>query len=1778
MTHRENPSPPAQLDALALPAALRARLVDLALDDAFVRDPELARACRDLWAGPPERGGLLSDLWVEGAFPARTSADTLDTLVGAARFHATLRDHLDARGVVPRERPLYTHQAAAIRTARTEEEGGARPAMVVTAGTGAGKTEAFLLPVLDDLYRAPKGERCGVRSIVLYPMNALVNDQVDRLYDWLRGQDRVTLFHFTSETPESARFANQIGIPPWEPCRARTRQQARGLESADGRTLGPSARGPVPDVLVTNYSMLEYMLCRPQDAVFFGDALRSVVLDEAHLYTGTLAAEITLLLRRLLERCGLASDRVLQIATSATLGTGNRDALVGFASTIFTKSRDLVRVIEGEAARPALQSPSPPPVTSSADEVAAKTWLAGPTLRQDDEGDAQIVTNSAACAVLAADLELLVARDVVASAQASAEGRLAVLLHEALPYAPRIHALEEILWSRCRLPLRELAAALWGEDTEATARATTLLLQLGAAARRRAKDLPLLPHRIHLLARPSDGIVVCLDSACTGPSERRLLGLGAITAGAVDRCPSCGGVTLALHRCDNCGDWVLAAILGDDEVRPATVDAPGKVLWLSLRDERAGAVQMVVDPRDGKLRGDGAKGVVLHDVRECPRCNADPDEAWQPFSTGAALALSIVAETLLAELPLHPSAHAPWLPAGGRRLLAFSDSRTEAARLGPRLTRQHEVQLLRAAVTRTINKEGADASVAAEIRERIVENQRKLVSSELTPSLRRHLERTGEHLRQELREAEAGGDIRHWVDTLTESSLAPEFLDPESGGAHSAKSWLADAEAQQRKNAEHLRVRLPALLGREFASPVRRAASLETLGIVEVTYPGLEVVPPPGALLGELPDEPSRDILRGVWIDLLAALCDTLRSDGVITLEGVEDYAFGAVYIGRWSAAETERRPRLVRFVGQTPRHRRLWFARAILTRCGLSDDASTALAPTLLRAAWQSLHDAAHALGWIEVGTQRADAGHVSALRIRFSGLALRAPHALYRCPLTGHVWPRSVLGCAPEVGCDALESVTAAALDSDPRVGRQRREYLSSRVFSLGLWGEEHSAQLAPKENRRLQDLFKYGVRNVLSSTTTLELGIDIGGLNAVLLGNVPPGKANYLQRAGRAGRRADGSSVVLTLARSRPFDREVFLRFGDYLARPLREPRVFLDRQRVVRRHAHSFLLGEFFRAVRPADARAGAMRAFGMMGGFCGVERVAYWKPNAVRPVVEALSAVEPPATPAPWWSATHQGGGLVPHFVDYLRWVATGGEALLRPMFARLLAGTVISAALDEWEALLEDVRRDFEAAVRVWQDDYTALLEGWRAVDPAQATARPQANALRYQLDALHDTTVIEALADTQFLPRYGFPIGVQKLRVVCPDEERPGKIREEDQYRLERAGLLALREYVPGSQLLVGGRLVTSRGLLKHWTGANLDSYLGLQGQYARCINEHFYYEVARKLEQCPVCGGRPQRRAAHLLLPRHGFSTAAWDPPRFGTEVERVGRTERATISFSRPSRSDVTSRETPCFGGVDGLVAQYREDGEVLVYNPGEHDQGFAICLRCGYADSERVAGDGIVGLPGGFVDHAPLTATFESKRCWSGGTGPVLRNRTLAARETTDVLRLDFSGVPGVGDDPTVVQTLAQALLIAGARLLGLDTRELGALVVPAGPSGSGLGAVLYDNVPGGAGHVLELMSLERTWLESMRQALWVTPEHDARCERACLDCLLTFDAQEAVSRGLLHRRRAREALDALLEGRVVAPVRPPTIATEGSAAPKEDRAVRIARARARQGRT
>jgi len=1777
----ERPRVTAQVDALATADWLRERLADLALEDNYFIDENVRRALRAVWTGPAEEGGLVSDVWVEAAPPARAGTATLQRLVEEGVFSESLCEHLHSRGAFPRNRLLYDHQEQALRLAAGSGEP-ERPSIVIRAGTGTGKTESFLLPVLNDLVSTPRGAATGIRCLVLYPMNALVNDQVERLYSWLQGQDEVTLFHFTSETPEDATQADRRGVPRWEPCRFRTRQEARGIEPRPGSH--EAHHGRVPDVLITNYSMLEYMLCRPQDAVFFGSALRAVVIDEAHLYSGPLAAEIALLLRRVLLRCGRDPSEVLHFATSATLGGdkdtlgelvtedetatsatlgGDKDTLRRFAATLFSKDEEHVRVVLGKPAGFPLDDERSPGLRATATEVAEVLRLDVPTLETTGQGEVGLRRDADACRRLASGLGKVVAPEVVERALAEANEYPARLLRRALAAAPVVHRLAEALPECPQQPVADLAQRLWGASGPDELRATTSLLKACAAARDAVGDLPLIPHRVHVLTRGPAPLTICQNPRCSGPADRVVPPWGAVNDGVRDHCRYCGEQTYLVARCGNCGAMGFATWEnGTDGARRAEQAL-----------ENSAALRFLRDPRE-------AQGQRLE---TCPGCGQPVGEHWVLIEGSESLAMSVVAETVLAALPPLPSPYQEWLPARGRRLLVFSDSRREAARLGPRLRSQHETQMLRALLVRGFAQHPAPGGALFEhLESEVAGLQRRLEDPKgaADPALKAYLEEELRRREKELRLATAGWPASVWANILADHEITTQFLDPDAAERHQPRDWETRPDKQWNRNHRSVVNNiLPLLIGREFARPASRYVSLETLGLAEVVYPGLEEVAAPDDFIGTLPAREVAERLEAEWAVVLALLCDTLRMDGVVTLGSEEadwQYRRERAPIGSWCALRASGRNAtgLRSFVGEAgrpSRSRRREFVRNLLRALGVdgADDAVDLLAQRLLEAAFAQLLELAEQgdrIGWLE-RERKAVGGRADwAVRLKFEGLGIRSPQALYRCEQTGHVWSRAVGGCAPMPGCTAMRPVTAVELDENPKVGRLRRDLRSSQVFSVGLWAEEHSAQLSPAENRRIQDLFKLGARNVLSSTTTMELGIDIGGLNAVMMSNVPPNRAHYTQRAGRAGRRSDGSSLAVAFCRQRPFDREVFLRFGRYLAEPLPEPVAVLDREALVRRHLNALLLGEFFRQARAQQEPVGAMQAYGRMGGFTGRPLPGYWESSPPR-LEESRWQVP---TEIPWETEGEPSQSRADSFVRYLDWVAKGGdEAVVRRLAVKLSAGTPLAALLDDWPRVVDGVRAAFSDAVEDWRKDYDRLLESWQEIvgrrgdwsSMGEPTLRAAANSVRYQLRGLHEVTVIEALADRRFLPRYGFPIGLHTLEVqpAGPSDGTASHVggdeatdwREEEQFRLERPGVLALREYAPGSRLLVGGKVVVSRGLRKAWAGPSGDSTMGLQGWLFQCANGHAYYSLTSDDKQCKFCGAEPVKSAEHLLFVRHGFMTAAWDPPVRVYDVETVGTVETATMAFTAAGREGATSLVNERFAGLRGVTATYRDDGELLVFNRGEHALGFAVCWKCGYADSEvEPGGRGGEDLPPGFETHPPLWASRSGERapkpCWSGdgkkgGQLLVWRHRLLAAQEPTEVLLLDFSGFsPEHCRDRGLMETLATAFLLGAADVLRVDSRELGGLVSPV-PGGQGFGLVIHDARAGGSGHVRDLYGRGEEWVRRTRERLWVSPDHDQRCEAACLDCLLTFDRQFAASPASLRRRDALRFLDVLMGG-------------------------------------
>jgi hypothetical protein len=339
---------------------------------------------------------------------------------------------------------------------------------------------------------------------------------------------------------------------------------------------------------------------------------------------------------------------------------------------------------------------------------------------------------------------------------------------------------------------------------------------------------------------------------------------------------------------------------------------------------------------------------------------------------------------------------------------------------------------------------------------------------------------------------------------------------------------------------------------------------------------------------------------------------------------------------------------------------------------------------------------------------------------------------------------------------------------------------------------------------------------------------------------------------------------------------------------------------------------------------------------------------------------------------------------------------------------------------------------------------------------------------------------------------------------------------------------------------VLVGGKIAESKGILKHWTEANRDEAFGLNYWSLCCLNDHDYLATSPD-QLCKECNQPPQRPGQALMFPRFGYTTAAWDPPKSpGRNLDRVGE---VVISTAGGFTLSSATKKDPNFGGIPGLMASYYEAGagELLLRNAGgdawsKLGYGFALCTRCGFAMSEEKplnVNSAPPALPKEFRHHPSVFSTSPITRCWPKSLEyePVLRHKVLAARETTDVLILDW---PGDSDEAPLF-SLGRALVLAGARLLELDSRELD-WELKARDAGK-LGILLYDTIPGGAGHCFELFKLGQEWLKEGHNILRGTKLHDSVCRRACLECLLDFAGQFHAAQ--LNRTGALELLDAVL---------------------------------------
>lgn len=1412
-------------------------------------------------SAPFEPGASVADLMAEGVL----SADWQD--VGDESF--------------PVERPLHLHQEQAVRKAVDH-----RRNLLVSTGTGSGKTESFLVPIVDQLLREREAgtlSQPGVRALLLYPMNALANDQTKRLRRMLRNLPEITFGRYVGETEEEQGKAE-------EEFRKRYPNEPRVAGELISREV---MRARPPHILLTNFAMLEYLLLRPDDTTLFdgptGGHWRFLVLDEAHVYNGAQGAEVAMLLRRLRDRVLTSERGRLQcFATSATLGRGVEDhpKLVEFGQRLFDEDFEWdERLGTGD-----IVTATRLPLVQGAGTFE---------LPRERFEELQRAARSGASAE---ELGRLVG--AISGAPVPEPGEQApVFLARLLRNERHVIAMQALL-ERGSVDLSEAASRVFsGPGAESD---TVALVDLCVLARDREDDAPLLPARYHFFVRSLEGAFICRHPRHRGDRPRLRLARH-------ESCRSCElegteSVMFELGVCRHCRAEYLVGRLDGETNRfhqPGPYATSTDYLLvgdpLDADDEDGVAVDPAADagglatpaflcPGCGVVGVDAALGCscegspppvrvaivrpsgddpILHRCVACAGRSAG--EVVFRFQTGTDAPVAVIATDLYQAIPPAGSAHAGTV-GEGRKLLTFSDSRQDAAFFAPYLERTYRRAVQRRLIAAAIDKLAKDDPPRAP-------------------------------------------DVLDAVRRAADQSLV---IDPDAG-SHQQKADVG------------------AWLTEELLAFDRRQ-SLEGTGIAEIAVAVPRRWDPPQPLL-------RLGLTRQEVCDLIQLLLETVRSGGAISVpDGVdirdERFAPRNHQLGLRSSG-TERQ--VITWLPGSAMNRRLEIVQKAFARKGIQADPRE-----VLEGIWTHLTDQNGP--WKQTlesfsGGKRGPLFRLSWERFEF--LPASTDHLPLRCDTCQKVWWRTVAGLCPTWRCQG----TVQPVSDLAALHAAHYASLYRQLEPIGIEVQEHTAQWTSSEASRIQDRFVDGEINVLSCSTTFELGVDVGEIQAVLLRNVPPTAANYVQRAGRAGRRVDSAALVVTFAQRRSHDLTFFgdpRRMVDGFVVP---PVIVLDNPSIGRRHAHAMAFASFERSwVDAGRHQHRSVQDFFVdeVDGKSGAQSWIEWLQAHPAPLRDALSRVLP--------------GPLRDQLgVETWDWV----DALLEPSDEEPTHGWLRRA--------MGEVTDEFVGLDEMIEEAYASQV-GFRG------------DQLKKVRNALARRQTISFLASRNVLPKYGFPVDVVGLNLAGSGNALAGNLD------LTRDLGLAISEYSPGSRVVAAKALWKSIGLGTR-QGQVWPTY-----QWAVCANCGAFRHRLGEIAECGLCGSseKAQGQTGHFALPLFGF---------VGKQAEKPGDTRPLRMSVTETyfgNYRDVEPELVPAsLGGSTSVELRTSRQGQIVVVNRGPAGRGFRICEWCGYGEPAPAGGTRGKGP----AEHDDIRR--PGRKC----TGS-LRSRHLGHHYLTDVVEIRF----------------------------------------------------------------------------------------------------------------------------------------------------------------------
>ena len=1038
-------------------------------------------------------------LWPEPLIQLNPSFEPgawINALVDQGLLHPDCRRIfcLKAAGKAPNPLRLHRHQTEAIEAAKSGDN------YVLTTGTGSGKSLAYIIPIVDHVLRQGSGK--GIQAIIIYPMNALANSQVNELEKFLcqgypEDQPPVTFKRYTGQESEPEK--QEIIANP-------------------------------PDILLTNYVMLELLLTRPHERNIVNAArgLKFLVLDELHTYRGRQGADVALLVRRVRNLC--ESPDLQCVGTSATLATGGtfnqqQQAIAALASRLFGAQVKPERII-GET----LRRVTPYHDGNDADFATALTARLANAAAPPPTTYTTYISDP-----LASWIE-----STFGLGQEATSGRL----KRACPIS---------------ITGEEGAARRLAEITqqpeERCAQTLQRWLLAGYNARHPETDAPAFAFRLHQFISRGDTVYASLE-----PPEARY-----ITTQGQQFVPGKARqqILLPLAFCRECGQPYYVVRRQTDPQTGETMFRPRELTDQSAEeDQEAGFLYAAgpdspwpTDPEEVIARlpedwldttASGEPKVKSHLKKRLPvlvRLDTAGNEAanGQPYQFipapfrfclkcgvayggrersdfGKLASLSSegrsTATTVLSLSALQALQRDETLERKARKLLSFTDNRQDASLQAGHFNDFVEVGLLRAALYRAVCEAGAAG----------------------------------------LRHDELAQRVFHALN------LGPKFYATEP-----------EAKFNARKETEHA---LRQALAYRVYQDLRRgwrvtAPNLEQCGLLEIEYASLqelceaeeewqELHP---ALVTAAPTE---------RFQVAKVLLDHLRRELAIKVdyltpeyqERIQQQSSQRL-IEPWAIDENERMA-----------HAKIAFPRKKGKRAPRE---STYLSSRGVFGAYlRRISTFSYCESLSGEDTEQIIKDLFKVLKV--AGLAEQVngdtDDPAYQVPAAAFIWKA---GDGQQPPHDPLRSPQASQTG-----GRANPFFVKFyKEIAAGLRGieaKEHTAQVPYGERLKREERFRKAELPVLYCSPTMELGVDIAQLNAVNMRNVPPTPANYAQRSGRAGRSGQPALVFTYCTTGSPHDQYFFKRPGLMVAGAVSPPRIDLANEDLIRAHVHAVWLTE------------------------------------------------------------------------------------------------------------------------------------------------------------------------------------------------------------------------------------------------------------------------------------------------------------------------------------------------------------------------------------------------------------------------------------------------------------------------------------------------------------------------------------------------------------------------------------------------------------------------